>query len=152
MFAVQSSPVKATLADRSGTAAIEFGLAIPMLAILLAGIIEVGFSMYQAMQATYAAEAGLFYAAKNGWNATGIENAAVNAASLRGISANATQFCGCPGATGIAAATCGSTCASGFQAGQYIEISVSAPRLSIIGSSVFGLPSTVSAQSILRQN
>src|SRR5208337_1942336 len=100
MFAIESRLTKAIQGDSPGTAAIEFGLAIPLLAVLVIGIIEVGFSVYQAMQVTYAAEAGLFYAAKNGWNQTGIANAAVNSTGLTGMNATASQFCGCPSATG----------------------------------------------------
>lgn len=140
------------LLGTSGSAAIEFGLAIPILSILVIGAIEVGFSLYQAMQATAAAEAGLFYAAANGWNQTGIQNAAVSATGLAGMSASASQYCGCPGATGILAASCGSICAAGNQASQYIQINVSLTRRSIIPNSGLPLPATVSARSILRQN
>ena len=135
-----------------GTAALEFGLAVPLLALLITAIVEIGFSMYQAMQVTYAAEAGLAYAAKNGWDSAGITSAAVNSTGLSGMSASPTQFCGCPSATGIATATCGTTCASGDTAGQYIKIGVSLTRTSLIGTTGFGLPSSFSAQSILRQN
>ncbi len=152
MLAFKSRFTRAVLGDLSGTAAIEFGLAIPLLAVFVIGIIEVGLSMYQATQVTYAAEAGLFYAVKNGWNQAGIANAAVNATALQGINATASQFCGCPSAAAIATAACGSTCASGSQPGQYIQISVSLTRRSIIGNSGLPLPSTISAQSIFRQN
>jgi len=137
---------------RSGTAAIEFGLAIPVLAVLLTAIVEIGFSMYQAKQVSYGAEAGLFYAAQNGWNAAGIQNAAINATGLTGTAATASQFCGCPSSTGITAASCSATCSDGSQPSQYIQINVSLARRSIIINSGFALPSTISAQSILRQN
>ena len=136
----------------AGTAALEFGLAIPFLAILVTGIVEIGFSMYQAMQVTYAAEAGLAYAAKKGWDSTGITNAAVNSTGLSGMSVTPTQFCACPSATGLTTATCSTTCSSGNEAGQYIKISVTLTRKSIVGATGFGLPSTVGAQAILRQN
>ena len=135
-----------------GTAALEFGLAAPLLALLITAIVEIGFSMYQAMQANYAAEAGLAYAAKNGWNSTGIASAATGSTGLSGMTATPTQFCGCPSSTGIATATCGTTCSSGQTAGQYIKVSVSLTRTSIIGTTGFGLPASFSAQSILRQN
>ena len=105
-----------------GTAALEFGLAVPLLALLLTAIVEIGFSMYQAMQANYAAEAGLAYAAKNGWDATGIASAVTGSTGLSGMTATPTQFCGCPTYTGLTAATCGDTCSGGQTAGQYIRI------------------------------
>ncbi len=129
-----------------GTAALEFGLAVPLLAILITAIVEIGFSMYQAMQVNYAAEAGLAYAAKNVWDSTGIASAATGSTGLSGMTATVTRFYGCSGYTGIG------TCPMGQTAGQYIKISVSLTRMSIIGTTGFGLPSTFSAQSILRQN
>lgn len=58
--------------SKSGTAAIEFGLFIPFLLILFTGTVELGFAMYEAMQVNNAAEAGMLYAAKNGWDSAGI--------------------------------------------------------------------------------
>ena len=104
-----------------GTAALEFGLAVPLLALLLTAIVEIGFSMYQAMQANYAAEAGLAYAAKNGWDSSGIASAATGSTGLSGMTATPTQFCGCASYTGLATATCGATCSGGGTAGQYIR-------------------------------
>jgi Flp pilus assembly protein TadG len=137
---------------RAGLAALEFGLAVPLLVLILTAIAEIGFGMYQAMQVAYAADAGLAYATKNGWDSAGITNAAQISTDLSGINATPAQFCGCPSASGIAIATCGTTCASGSTAGQYIKVSVSLTRVSLIGVTGFGLPSSFSAQSILRQN
>ncbi len=152
MLLGKSRQSKGRRRTRAGMAALEFGLAVPLLVILLTGTAEIGFSMYQAMQVVYAADAGLAYAAKNGWDSAGITSTAQNATGLSGISATPTQYCGCPTASGITTATCGSTCASGNTAGQYIKISVSLTRISLIGGVGFGLPSSFSAQSILRQN
>jgi Flp pilus assembly protein TadG len=152
MLSGKSRQGKGSRRARAGMAALEFGLAVPLLVILLTAIAEIGFSMYQAMQVVYAADAGLAYAAKNGWDSSGITTAAQNATGLSGMSATPTQYCGCPTATGITPATCSSTCASGNTAGQYVKISVSFTRMSLIGATGFGLPSTFSAQSILRQD
>jgi Flp pilus assembly protein TadG len=153
MLLSQSRHGKRIRRKLAGTAAIEFGIAIPLLAILVTAIVEIGFSIYQAMQVTVAAEAGLFYAAKSGWSASGIENAAVSATPLSGMSAAATQFCGCPSSTGIATVTsCTAACSSGYLPSQYISIAVTLTRRSVILNSGYSLPSTLSAQSILRQN
>ena len=50
----------------AGTAAIEFGLIAPFLLILLAGTIEIGFSIWQQMEVYVAAEAGTGYAIRMG--------------------------------------------------------------------------------------
>lgn len=149
---MKTRPQKDIRRSKRGTAAIEFGIGAAFLAVLVTGIVEVGFSMYQATQVTYAAEAGLFYAAQNGWNASGIESAATGATALSGMTATATETCGCPSASGITTVSCSATCTNGNMPGQYINISVSMTRVSIVGSSAFGLPSTVSAQTILRLN
>ena len=139
-----------------GTAALEIALAVPLLVLLLTAVIEIGFAMYQAMQVNFAAEAGLAYAAKNGWDSAGITSAATGSSGLSGMSSTASQFCACPSATGLANATCGATCSSGsgspLLAGQYIQVSVILTRQSIIGVTGFGLPGRFSAQAILRQN
>jgi hypothetical protein len=140
---------------RAGLAALEFGLAVPLLVLILTAIAEIGFSMYQAMQVAYAADAGLAYAAKNGWDPVGIQDAAVHSTNLAGITAWTKQFCGCPSASGISSTGCTATCvrADGRSAcGQYIRVNVELTRVSLIGVTGFGLPASFSAQSILRQN
>lgn len=137
---------------KRGIAALEFGLAVPLLALLLTAIVEIGFTVYQAMQVNYAAEAGLAYAAKNGWDSAGISSTSTSSTALSGMTATPAQFCACPSATGLTTAACDNSCPNGTQAGRYISISVSLTRKSIIGTSGFGLPSTLSSQAILRQN
>jgi Flp pilus assembly protein TadG len=140
---------------RAGLAALEFGLAVPLLVLILTAIAEIGFGMYQAMQVAYAADAGLAYAAKNGWDPTGIEDAAEHSTNLAGITAWTKQFCGCPEASGIRNTGCAATCVLGktrSACGQYIRINASLTRVSLIGVTGFGLPASFSAQSILRQN
>ena len=101
--AVWNSPERR---DESGTAAIEFGLFLPFLLLLLTGTVELGLSMYEAMQVSNAVEAGALYAAKNGFNATNIGSATTGASALPSqlntLSATPapTQFCGCPSAAG----------------------------------------------------
>jgi Flp pilus assembly protein TadG len=109
---------KTGIEDRSrrrqlGTAAIEFGLFIPVLLILLMGTAELGLLMYEGMQVNNAVEAGALYAAKNGWDltadptgatiVTAVQNASVLPTGLNTLAATPapSQFCGCPTATGI---------------------------------------------------
>lgn len=140
--------------DPSGTAAIEFGLAIPFLLILLTGVTELGFAIYQSMQVQNAAEAGALYASQNDWDATAVANAVVNATDTTGIVATPapTQFCGCPSASGVATWTCGSKCASGATAGQYARVSAQIAHQTILPYPGLSLPAKLSAQSIVRLN
>lgn len=138
---------------KAGTAAIEFALAIPFLLILLMGLVELGFGMYEAMQVQSAVEAGALYAAKNGFDATAIANAVLNATGTPGVTASPApvQFCGCPSASGVATVTCGATCGGGGTAGTYVRVSAALAHDTILPYPGL-LPTTLTAQSIVRLN
>jgi len=138
----------------TGTAAIEFALAVPVLLVLLMGVVEVGFAMYQAMQVYNSVEAGTVYAAKNGFDPAGIAAAVVNASGTQGITATPApeNFCGCPDAGGIVAAACGSPCADGNPSGEYVRISAALSHETILPYPGLPLPATLTAQSIIRLN
>lgn len=136
----------------AGTAAIEFAICVPLIFILLAGLVEVGFSMYQSMQVANSVEAGAIYAAKNGWDANGIAAAVTDATGTPGVSASPVpaKFCGCPAADGVATAVCTASCSNGNTPGEYVRISAALLRQSIIPYANFGLPTSLTAQSIIR--
>jgi Flp pilus assembly protein TadG len=138
--------------DVRGTAAIEFAVVAPVLLILVFGAAEIGYSAYQAMQVQDAVEAGALYVSKHGWNSSGITAAVVNATEVTGLTASPApaQFCGCPGTTGIAATGCAATCSGGNASGQYVRINATLTRQSLIPNSGLPLPTTFSAQSIVR--
>ncbi len=141
--------------DRTaGTAAIEFALCIPFFLILLMGLVEVGFAMYQSMQVHNSVEAGMLYASKNGWDPGGIAIAAAveNATGTQGITAMPApvQFCGCPSASGVVETACNSSCADGNPPGQYIRINASFVHETILPYPGLPLPTTLTAQSIIR--
>ena len=137
-----------------GSAAIEFGIAIPMFVILTVGVVEVGFTAYQAMQVQDASEAGALYAATNSGDPAGIAAAVVNATNTAAITATPppAQFCGCAGVAGIATVACSTSCADGNPAGQYVRINATLTRKSLIPNSGLPLPATFTAQSIIRLN
>ena len=141
-------------ATSRGTAAMEFGLAIPFLLILVVATVEVGFATYEAMQVYNSAEAGALYAAKNGFNSTAISNAVVNATSLTGVTASPApaQFCGCPSTSGVTTTTCGATCSAGGTAGTYVQVNAAYTHTTILSYPTFGLPTTLTAQSVVRIN
>ncbi len=139
--------------SRRGVAALEFGLATPLLVMLLAGIVEIGFSLFQAIQISAAAEAGVMYAIQAGKDQAGTVAATQNATSLSNVSVNVTFTCGCSSATGITyTSDCVSNCPGGYLVGSYIVVKASAARQSIIGASWLPLPSTLSAQGIFRRS
>lgn len=144
----------------AGTAAIEFGLFLPILLLLLTGVVELGFSMYEAMQVNNAVEAGILYATKNGFNATSIASAVVAASvlppQLSAVTATPapTQFCGCPTATGVTkSSTCTSppACGDGTTPGTYIQVNASLNHTALFATS-WGLPATFTATAVVRIN
>jgi hypothetical protein len=140
--------------SEKGTAAIEFGLFIPVLLILLTGTVELGRAMYEAMQVNNAVEAGMLYAAKNGYDAGGIAAAVANATATPGITATPapTLVCGCPSAGGVIKMDCNppSLCADGNPAGQYVQINAALAHQTILSNLGLPLPTTLTAQSIVR--
>lgn len=156
MCAMARLPARDEARPAAGTAAIEFALLGPILVILLVATAELGFAMYQTMQVYNAVEAGTLYAAKNGWNQSGIAAAVVSASNMTGLAATPApfQFCRCPTTSGIASVACTiplPTCASGNSAEYYIEVSAALPRVSFLPYTAFGLPATLTARSILRK-
>ena len=57
--------------EESGTAAIEFAILVPLLALVVVGMVDLGSLMYQAMQLNSAVEAGTFYTIQNSWGGDG---------------------------------------------------------------------------------
>jgi Flp pilus assembly protein TadG len=141
-------------AGRSGSVAIEFGLSLPLLALLFVGVAEIGFTAYQSLQVQNAVEAGIVYAMKNGSDSNGISAAVVNSTSIAGVTATPApaQFCGCPATSGITTTSCTATCSGGNSSGRYLQINASLTRQSIFPGSGLPLPATLSAKSIVRLN
>lgn len=154
--------------SESGTAAIEFGFFLPFLLLLLTGIVELGFSAYEAMQVNNAVDAGAIYTAANianVFNATNTASATIAGAvlppQLNTLTATPapTQFCGCPTATGITnagaptAGSCASlaSCPSGFTPGLYVQVNASLNHM-VIFPTTWGLPPKFTATAVIRTN
>jgi Flp pilus assembly protein TadG len=137
-----------------GTAALEFGLFAPLLMIMLVYIVELGESVFEAMQVQNAAEAGAVYAAKHGWNSAGISAAVVNSSGLAGVTASPApyEFCGCPAADAITSSACATTCTSGAAAGTYVKISAAFTHQTILAYPGMVSPTTLTGVAIVRVN
>jgi len=154
MFVIGTSSKGRQRSGMVGSAAIEFALAAPILLVVLMGVVEVGFTMYQAMQVYVSVEAGTVYAAKNGFDPAGIAAAVVNATGTEGVTAAPApeQFCGCPAASGVVTTACDSPCTDGTPPGQYVRIQAALAHETILPYPGLSLPTTLSAQSIIRLN
>ncbi len=158
------------LTSESGTAAIEFALFLPLLLLLLTGIVELGFSAYEAMQVNNAVDAGAIYAAANAANtfsATTTAAATVAGATLpSGLNTLTatpapTQFCGCPSAAGsvsnlgasppVCATTFPTACSGSTPAGTYVKVNASLNHM-VMFPTTWGLPTTFTATAVIRTN
>jgi len=147
--------VRGIFVSRSGTAAIEFGLTIPLLLILLMGVVELAFAIYEAMQVYDAVEAGALYAAQNGWSASGISTAVTSATSATGLTATPapSQFWGCPGEAGITTVASSSIkCTGNINPGQYIQVNATLNHATILPYPGLSLPTSFTATSVIRIN
>ncbi len=147
-----TSDAAASLRSSSGVSSVEFALAAPLLAAILALLVDFGIGFYEKMQVNDAAQAGAQYAVVHGWDSTAIENAVTNATTLAGISASPapTQSCGCPSSSGVTAATCGAVCSNGLSAGTYVTVNAQVSYTPLMTSPVLGSTITLTGQSTAR--
>lgn len=139
------------LRSEEGSAMVEVALALPLLALLLAGTIDYGVYAERKMQAVEAANAGAAYGAiaGNQKDTTGMQNAAKAAVpALSSLNATATYFYSCTSG----GATVGSTtsCSAGTPL-QYVKVVTTATVNAWVGlPSSLPNSATVTGQAIYR--
>src|SRR5438128_6628174 len=72
--------------NTNGVAAIEFGVVVPILVLMVVATIDIGMGVYRKMQLEGAAQAGAEWAIKKGFDANRISNAVMSATSAPTIS------------------------------------------------------------------
>jgi len=129
-------------AGNSGTSAVEFGLVVPILGLIVTSVIDIGFAVHYKMQVEDAAQTGAQWAIKNGFDANAISSAVTSATNASAISASPkpTTFCGCASGSSVSSATCGGTCPGGAAAGTYVTVSAQATYNTTLNYP--GLPNT----------
>jgi Flp pilus assembly protein TadG len=139
-----------------GVAAVEFGLAAPMLLAMLVPVADLGLAFSTQQKLRQAVQAGAQYAALHPWSQnapSAITSAITSATSLSGVTLSPApyQLCGCPSGGGsITTVNCGSVCASGETAGYYVAISAQLPYTPVLPYSLLGSSTVLSAQSMIR--
>src|SRR5260370_37518014 len=78
--------LECAVGDTSGVAAVEFGIVVPILMLMVVATADIGVGLYSKMQVEDAAQAGAAWAIKNGFDASAISNAVTNAVSAPAIS------------------------------------------------------------------
>ena len=135
----------------SGAAAVEFALAVPILALLMTGGFDFGRALFEQHRLTGAARAGAQYAiqASTTWSDTTNIIAAVRGDA--NDSANSltvtTSQCTCPGGT-LCAST--ATCTGSTVAGTYVKVSVSESYTTLVNYPFVTSPFILSSQAIVR--
>lgn len=98
-----------------GAAAVEFALILPVLLIVLIGLIDYGFAMFNKMELRSAARAGAQYALGDSTDTSSITQTVVDASNLGISSSDVTLTCNCldTSTEALSSTTCGATtCAS----------------------------------------
>src|ERR1700756_4962665 len=73
--------------NTSGAVAVEFGFLIPVLALMVISVIDIGLGVYRKMQVEDAAQAGVQYAVMHGFDANAISNAVTSATGSSAVTA-----------------------------------------------------------------
>jgi Flp pilus assembly protein TadG len=144
--------------DRSGAAAVEFGLIMPMLAGILLPIADLGMGAYAKMRVQDAAAAGAQYALEHGYTESAITTAVQEATSLGSnvtLSSTPAEACYCvssnvlvppPGDETAPSPPCTSgACSDGSTPGTFVTVNTSDTYTTLIPYSIPGLniPSSI---------
>lgn len=138
------------VADCSGNVMIEFALALPVLALLIVGMADLGSFSLQKSAMLQGAQAGAQYAIIAHAESANINSTAQSATGLSGVTATNTVFCECVAGTTV---VCTTTCGSGQTLKRYVTVNMTksfSSALSVATHSFAGFaswtpPTTVSA-------
>ena len=140
-----------------GAAIVEFALILPVLALLVVGLCDLGVGLWQSIRVQAAAEAGAQYAAlhPDPWDAAklaAITAAVTGATGASGIAATPppSEVYGCPdrGTLTIVASTV--TCPSGSPPGIYASVSAQLAYVSVLPYPGLPSPLTLTGQAYRR--
>src|SRR5258708_27198365 len=138
------------VAGTSGTVMIEFALALPVLALLLVGLADLGSFSLQKSAMLQGAQAGAQYGIIDYSTPASINSTAQSATGLSGVTATNTVFCECVAGTAV---SCTTTCSSGQTLKRYVTVNTTkafSSALSVATHTFAGFvswtpPSTVAA-------
>ncbi len=115
--------------DRSGVAAVEFGLLLPVFALVCVGAIDFGLAFDAKLRLATAVGEGAQFAFLNGASvqASQVQTVVQSASTLSPLSVTVTYspnscYCLAGSPVALTAQTCGSNCANGTPAGKYVSI------------------------------
>jgi Flp pilus assembly protein TadG len=129
---------------------IEFALALPVLALLMVGLFDLGSFSLQKSAMLQGARAGAQYGIIAYSEGTNINTTAQTATGLSGVTATNTVFCECVSGTAV---SCSTTCSSGQTFKRYVTVNttksfastLSAASVNFGGFGTWTPPTSVSA-------
>jgi Flp pilus assembly protein TadG len=129
---------------RSGAAAVEFAIVLPILAALLIGVIQYGGMIIANEQMHNSVSSGAIYVMRGGTSSTAIHDVAVSAWANKPTDAaiTVTQVCTCAGVAG----TCSSLCADGTYPQSSTTISATGTYAGLWGNTSMSSSQTVRTQ------
>lgn len=112
--------------DKTGVAAVEFAFVLPILALVLAGLIDFSRLASQRMQVRAAAQAGADSALRYGWDEAAVRQSIIGSTSLPASAEPGPRLVfGCLSGAQIVE-TVAETCPSGAKSGTYVIASAQA--------------------------
>jgi Flp pilus assembly protein TadG len=136
--------------ETSGTAAVEFGVIVPLLALMVVSVADIGLGVARKMQVEDAVQLGAAYAVVHGFDASAISAIVTGGNSAISASPTPTLSCGCAGGSSVTAVGCGSTCPGGATAGTYVTVSAQTTYNTTLNYGVVPSSYNLSAQSTVR--
>jgi Flp pilus assembly protein TadG len=145
---IQAGPCN-PLRCNSGSVAVSTALIAPLLILMISGVVDLGRAAYDATSLAGAVRAGGQYALRAPNDDAGIKLAVKTASTLSDgtVTVTTQQFCECPDgtSTNCSASTCGSVTMRKF-----VRVSATLPFSKIMTSSAIVVPSSLSAQAVVR--
>ena len=129
MQSVLRSCLSRVAAGDRGNVMIEFALALPVIFLLMAGLLDLGrFSMQKSAMLQGARE-GAQYGILVPTDSANINTTAQDATNLTGVTATNTVFCECVAGTTVG---CGTTCTGGATLKKYITVTTTRSFTSVL--------------------
>ena len=137
------------LRDNTGSVAVSTALVAPVLILMIAGVVDLGRATYDATSLAGAVRAGAQYALRAPNDNARIKQVVEAASTLSSSSVTVTtaQFCECP--DGSSSPCTASICGSAVMR-KFVTVSATRPFSKIMPSSAIVVPSTLSAQAVVR--
>ncbi len=129
MFGALRSGLLRSRADVRGNVMIEFALALPVLFLLMAGLLDLGRYSLQKSATLNGARQGAQYGVLASSDSTNINTTAQNATGLAGVTATNTVFCECVAGTTV---SCATVCGGGQTLKKYITVNTTQTFTSIL--------------------